>query len=83
MHEVGSGLAALEVEGHRADVFLNRPEKRNATTAAVMRDLAAAPYDDPERRWNWVVGDVAADLDDCTDSRDYRLAGFGEVGATG
>lgn len=42
MHEVGSGLAAVEVEDHRADVFLNRPEKRNAMTAAVMRDLEAA-----------------------------------------
>ena len=42
MQEIGSGLATLDVTGHRADVRLNRPEKRNARTVDLMADLGAA-----------------------------------------
>lgn len=49
--------------------------------ADLVRDLEAAPYDGFRRRFNWWVGDVAADLEDCTNSRDYRFAGFDEVDA--
>lgn len=40
--EVGDGHAMLEVQGHRADVFLSRPAKRNAMTVPVMEDLREA-----------------------------------------
>lgn len=42
MREIGTGLATLDVEGHRADVRLNRPEKRNAMTVDLMADLKEA-----------------------------------------
>jgi len=40
-----------------------------------------APYDGFEHAHDWVVGELAAGNDDCTDSRPYRLAGFGELAA--
>jgi enoyl-CoA hydratase len=42
MREVGSGHVTVEVDGHRADVVLNRPEKRNAMNQDVLRDLKQA-----------------------------------------
>lgn len=42
MESVGTGLAAIEYEGTRADVYLSRPDKRNAMTVALMEDLTAA-----------------------------------------
>ena len=42
MEAIGGGLATLEVDGHRADVTLSRPEKRNAMTTDLMGDLALA-----------------------------------------
>lgn len=49
------------------------------SAAAVVERLQRAPYDAFERRWNWWIGDVAADLEDCTDSRPFRFAGFDAV----
>lgn len=40
-----------------------------------------APYESLDRQWNWAVGDACAELEDCTDSRPYRLEGFDDVGA--
>ncbi len=51
------------------------------TADDVVDRLSQAPYDRFERRWNWWVGDVAADLEDCTDSREFRFAGFDAVAA--
>lgn len=42
MESIGSGLAAVDLDGPRADVYLSRPEKRNAMTEALMRDLTEA-----------------------------------------
>lgn len=42
MESVGTGLAGIESDGPRADVYLSRPEKRNAMTEDLMRDLTAA-----------------------------------------
>ena len=41
MREIGNGDVLLGVEGHRADVVLNRPEKRNAMNQPLLRDLRA------------------------------------------
>ncbi|EMA03757.1 hypothetical protein SAMN05443574_102427 [Haloarcula vallismortis] len=43
--------------------------------------LADAPYDGFQRRFNWVVGELAAENEDCTDSREFRIDGFGELAA--
>lgn len=42
MREIGDGNAALDIDGHRVDVWLNRPDKRNAINEQVIRDLRAA-----------------------------------------
>ncbi|MFC7157594.1 enoyl-CoA hydratase/isomerase family protein [Halomarina halobia] len=42
MKEIGNGNVLLDVEGHRADVILNRPEKRNAMNESLLRDLRTA-----------------------------------------
>jgi enoyl-CoA hydratase len=42
MREIGAGNALLEIDGHRADVWLNRPDKRNAIDEQVIADLRAA-----------------------------------------
>jgi enoyl-CoA hydratase/carnithine racemase len=42
MQEMDNGLAYVERDGHRADVVIDRPAKRNALTVDVMRDLTQA-----------------------------------------
>ncbi|MFC4436810.1 MULTISPECIES: enoyl-CoA hydratase/isomerase family protein [Natrialbaceae] len=42
MESVGTGLAAIDWNDRRADVYLSRPEKRNAMTVALMRELTEA-----------------------------------------
>jgi enoyl-CoA hydratase/carnithine racemase len=42
MREIGTGLVKVDVDGHRADVVLNRPEKRNAMNEDLLSDLLAA-----------------------------------------
>ncbi|WP_336002608.1 enoyl-CoA hydratase/isomerase family protein [Halorientalis halophila] len=42
MREVGTGHVTLEIDGHRADIVLNRPDKRNAMNQAVLGDLRTA-----------------------------------------
>jgi len=58
-------------------------ELADASADAFADRIEAAPYDGFDRRWNFVVGDLADGIDDCTDTRDHRLAGFGAVGSTG
>ncbi|QCC58398.1 enoyl-CoA hydratase/isomerase family protein [Natrinema thermotolerans] len=42
MESVGSGLAAIDWHDDRADVYLSRPDKRNAMTVPLMDDLITA-----------------------------------------
>lgn len=42
MESVGTGLAAIDWNDRRADVYLSRPAKRNAMTVDLMRDLTEA-----------------------------------------
>jgi enoyl-CoA hydratase/carnithine racemase len=42
MREIGSGNVLLEIEEYRADVVLNRPDKRNAMNEALLDDLLMA-----------------------------------------
>ena len=51
------------------------------TSETVLDRFEAAPYADFSRAFNWLVGDLAADNEDCTDSRAFRLAGFGALAA--
>ncbi|MFB6164321.1 MAG: enoyl-CoA hydratase/isomerase family protein [Haloarculaceae archaeon] len=42
MREVGTGHVKLDIDGYRADIVLNRPEKRNAMNQDVLGDLRTA-----------------------------------------
>ncbi|WP_254862505.1 enoyl-CoA hydratase/isomerase family protein [Halovivax gelatinilyticus] len=42
MRSVGSGLAAIDRDGPRADIYLSRPRKRNALTVDLIKDLTEA-----------------------------------------
>jgi hypothetical protein len=38
-------------------------------------------YESFAHRFDYAVGDLAAAAEDCTDSREFRLAGFGDLAA--
>ena len=42
MREIGTGNVLLDIDGHRADVVLNRPDKRNAMNESLLSDLKTA-----------------------------------------
>lgn len=42
MRSIGSGAVQLETDGHRVDVVLDRPDKRNAMNQALLGDLHTA-----------------------------------------
>lgn len=42
MRNIGSGNVQLDVTGNRADVILNRPEKKNAMNQSLLQDLRTA-----------------------------------------
>lgn len=42
MREIGTGLVNVDIDDHRADVILNRPEKRNAMNETVLEELEEA-----------------------------------------
>jgi len=70
MREIGDGNALLEIDGHRVDVWLNRPDKRNAIDQQVIHDLRAA------------VDEVAA-IREAEDLRAMTLLGKGPVFCAG
>ena len=51
------------------------------TAEAVLDSYAEGPYDDFEHNFNWLVGHLAAENDDCTDSRPFRIEGYDQFAA--
>jgi len=51
------------------------------TAEAVLERYDGAPYDDFQHAFNWLVGDLAADNEDCTDSRAFRIEGYDDLAA--
>lgn len=51
------------------------------TAADVEERFGAAPDAEFAHAYNWLVGDLAAAAEDCTDSRAYRMDGYGELAA--
>lgn len=75
---VGEELAAEAASN--AAAF--REDYDEGLTVEELREaIETAPYDAFENRFDAAIGDFAAKYDDCTDSREYRLSGFGEKGA--
>ena len=52
MESIGTGNVRIETDGHRADVVLNRPEKRNAMNGDLLRDLRTA-LEEVDRDDDW------------------------------
>jgi len=67
--------AAAKAAAFRADW------DEDLTATAVLDELDDTPYDDFQHRFDGAVGELAAATEDCTDSREYRLAGFGDLAA--
>jgi hypothetical protein len=51
------------------------------TVQAVLDATATAPYEAFEHRFDRAIGSFADESEDCTDSREYRLAGFDALAA--
>jgi hypothetical protein len=51
------------------------------TSEAVLDRFEDTPYADFRNAFNWLVGDLAAENEDCTDSREFRIEGYGPFGA--
>ena len=51
------------------------------TADAVLDAFEEAPYDEFGHAFDWLVGELAAANEDCTDSREFRLDGFDDVAA--
>lgn len=51
------------------------------TVETVLDALAAAPYGEFEHAFDFAIGNIAEENEDCTDSRAYRLSGFGDLAA--
>jgi hypothetical protein len=51
------------------------------TSEAVLDRFEDAPYADFRQAFNWLVGDLAAGNEDCTDSRAFRIEGPGPFAA--
>ena len=67
--------AAAKAASFRTD------HEEGLTVDGLIAGIEDAPYDAFEHRFDAAIGDLAAANDDCTDSRPYRLSGFGEMGA--
>jgi len=67
--------AAAKVAAFRAD------HDESLTTEGVLDALSGAAYDEFAHRFDRAIGHLADANDDCTDSREYRLAGFGDLAA--
>ncbi|AQL41543.1 hypothetical protein BV210_01905 [Halorientalis sp. IM1011] len=76
--EADEETAAVAAE--KAAAF--REEYHEDLTVAELTDrLADDSYDAFEHRFDYTVGNLAAAVDDCTDSRQFRIAGFGDLAA--
>ena len=51
------------------------------TAETVLDAFETAPYEGFQRAFNWLVGDLAANNEDCTDSRPFRIEGYGDHAA--
>ena len=70
-----AGTAAEKLAAFRED------HDEDLTAKAVETTFADAPDEDFAHAYDWLVGHLAAENDDCTDSREYRLAGFDDFAA--
>ncbi|QLH76554.1 hypothetical protein HZS55_04205 [Halosimplex rubrum] len=58
-----------------------REDHDEELSAADVLDRVEAHSGDFEHRFDYAVGDLASANDDCTDSREYRIAGYDPMAA--
>ncbi|WP_436928755.1 hypothetical protein [Halosimplex halobium] len=58
-----------------------RDEYDEDLTVEDVLDRVAVHSGDFVHRFDYAVGDLASANDDCTDSREYRIAGYGDLAA--
>ena len=90
MSDIADDLAAAFGEATDADLAQTAAENVQTFAEQYDEDLSAeavldrfedAPDADFRKAFNWLVGDLAAVNEDCTDSREFRIEGFGDLAA--
>jgi hypothetical protein len=71
-------LAAQAAEN--VDAFAEQHDE-DLTAESVLDTFEEAPYADFQQAFNWLVGHLAAENEDCTDSREFRIEGYDEFAA--
>jgi len=79
--EFGADGTVARTAAERAAAFCEDYEEAVSHEAVLDAVATVESYDSFQHRYNCAVGDLAADIEDCTDSRAYRLAGFDALAA--
>ena len=51
------------------------------TAEAFLDAFESSPYAEFAHQFNYVIGDLASANEDCTDSREFRFEGYGDLSA--
>lgn len=78
VEETGADVAQTAAENVQS--FAEQYDE-DLTSDAVLDRFEDAPYADFRKAFNWLVGDLAADNEDCTDSREFRIEGYDQFAA--
>ncbi|MEF8906901.1 MAG: hypothetical protein V5A13_03480 [Haloarculaceae archaeon] len=79
--EFGADEGTARTAAERAAALCADYEEAVSAEGVLEAVAAVERYDSFQHRYNCAVGDLAAGVEDCTDSRAYRLAGFGALAA--
>lgn len=80
--EAEYGAAEFVASEAAASIVAFREDyEADLATEDVLAEFDENPYEKFEHRFDAAVGELAAAVEDCTDSREYRLAGFDDHAA--
>ncbi|WP_135365880.1 hypothetical protein [Halosimplex halophilum] len=77
--EFGADAETAATAAENAAAF--RDEYDEELSVEDVLDRIESHSGDFAHRFDYAVGDLAAANDDCTDSREYRIAGYGDLAA--
>lgn len=77
----GADEGTARTAAERAAAFCEDYEEDVSAEGVLEAVAAVERYDSFQHRYDCAIGELAADVEDCTDSRAYRLAGFGALAA--
>lgn len=77
----GADEGTARTAAERAAAFCKDYEEDVNAEGVLEAVTAVESYDSFQHRYDCAVGELAAGVEDCTDSRAYRLAGFGPLAA--